>query len=178
MLKSINNKLLNIIFFLVGFILFRNTVFKYLFMMFLIYELVTYYVHDLQNALLMTAILTLLLSVFKISVYTESFENNSEKKDASELIEVVQKSVSSMTDQDVSNPHSKAMTDKDTFTNEEEQKEATNTDEYIRSTQAQKETYRLINTIKQLEDTLNGLAPTIKQGAKIIEQFKRLNLVK
>lgn len=49
-------------------------------------------------------------------------------------------------------------------------------DEYVRAARAQKETFRLINTIKQLDDTINGLAPTLKEGAKIIEKFKKLNL--
>lgn len=49
-------------------------------------------------------------------------------------------------------------------------------DEYTKATKAQKETFRLINTIKQLDDTINGLAPTLKEGAKIIEKFKKLNL--
>lgn len=42
--------------------------------------------------------------------------------------------------------------------------------------QAQKETFRLINTLKQLDDTIQNMAPTLKEGAKIIEKFKKLNI--
>lgn len=49
--------------------------------------------------------------------------------------------------------------------------------EFIKSTKAQKETFRLINTIKQLNHTVNNLAPALKQGANIIDKFKKLNLI-
>lgn len=49
-------------------------------------------------------------------------------------------------------------------------------DKYMESAKAQKETFRLIDTIKQLEETLAMLSPTLKEGATIIEKFKKLNL--
>ena len=41
---------------------------------------------------------------------------------------------------------------------------------------AQRETFRLINTMKQLEDTLKGMEPVLKRGANVIEKMKALNL--
>lgn len=41
---------------------------------------------------------------------------------------------------------------------------------------AQKETYRMIDTVKQLKTTVESLAPTIKEGRKILEAFKKLDL--
>lgn len=49
--------------------------------------------------------------------------------------------------------------------------------QYVESAKAQRETFRLINTIKQLDDTVKNLAPTLKQGADIINKFKKLNLI-
>lgn len=48
---------------------------------------------------------------------------------------------------------------------------------YMESAKAQRETFRLINTIKQLDDTVKHLAPTLKQGADIIDRFKKLKLI-
>jgi len=53
----------------------------------------------------------------------------------------------------------------------------TNNDYMVKSAKAQRETHRLIDTIKQLQDTVENLTPALKQGASIIEQFKKLNLV-
>ena len=41
---------------------------------------------------------------------------------------------------------------------------------------AQRETFRLINTMKQLEDTLKGMEPVLKRGANVIDKMKKLNL--
>ena len=41
---------------------------------------------------------------------------------------------------------------------------------------AQKETYRMIDTVKQLKTTFESLAPTIKEGRKILEAFKKLDI--
>ena len=46
------------------------------------------------------------------------------------------------------------------------------------SAKAQRETFRLIDTIQQLDDTIKNLAPTLEKGAGLIERFKKLNLVK
>lgn len=51
-------------------------------------------------------------------------------------------------------------------------------DKYTNMAKAQRETFHLINTIKQLDDTVKNLAPTLKQGADIIEKFKKLGLAK
>ena len=48
---------------------------------------------------------------------------------------------------------------------------------HMTPSKAQRETFRLINTIKQLDETVKGLAPTLKEGAGIIEKFKKLKLV-
>ncbi len=41
---------------------------------------------------------------------------------------------------------------------------------------AQRETYRMIDTVKQLKTTVESLAPTIKEGRKILETFKKLDI--
>jgi hypothetical protein len=41
---------------------------------------------------------------------------------------------------------------------------------------AQKETYRLIDTVKQLKDATNSLAPILKEGKGVMAAFKNLNL--
>lgn len=68
----------------------------------------------------------------------------------------------------------------DTFKDAEEDEENDELpkagDKYMESAKAQKETFRLIDTIKQLEETLAMLSPTLKEGATIIEKFKKLNL--
>lgn len=39
---------------------------------------------------------------------------------------------------------------------------------------AQRETFRLIETVKMLEDTMKDLAPTLKEGHKVMESFKKI----
>ena len=39
---------------------------------------------------------------------------------------------------------------------------------------AQRETFRLINTVKQLDSTIKNLAPTLKQGKKILEAYEKI----
>ena len=41
---------------------------------------------------------------------------------------------------------------------------------------AQKETYRLIDTVKQLKDATESMAPILKEGKGIMEAFKKLNI--
>lgn len=41
---------------------------------------------------------------------------------------------------------------------------------------AQREAFRLINTVKQLDSTLKTLSPTLTQGKQIIDMMKKLNL--
>ena len=41
---------------------------------------------------------------------------------------------------------------------------------------AQRETFRLINTVNELDKTLKALSPTLNQGKNIIEMMKKLNL--
>lgn len=43
---------------------------------------------------------------------------------------------------------------------------------------AQRETFRLINTVKQLDTTIKELAPTLKSGKKIIEAYQKLTFRK
>ncbi len=64
------------------------------------------------------------------------------------------------------------------FEDADKDKTPTITDnKYMESAKAQRETFRLINTIKQLDDTVKNLAPTLQQGANIIAKFKKLNLI-
>lgn len=60
---------------------------------------------------------------------------------------------------------------------DDDDKTPNESNKYMESAKAQRETFRLINTIKQLDDTVKNLAPTLKQGANIIEKFKKLNLI-
>ena len=47
---------------------------------------------------------------------------------------------------------------------------------YMTSSDAQKETFRLINTVKELDKTLKAISPTLTQGKNIIDMMKKLNL--
>lgn len=42
---------------------------------------------------------------------------------------------------------------------------------------AQRETFRLIDTMRMLKDTMEGMGPSLEEGAKIMEKFKKLNLI-
>lgn len=78
--------------------------------------------------------------------------------------------------QDVKNSD-KEITEEDTNLLEQDDNAPSEGNKYMESAKAQRETFRLINTIKQLDETVNSLAPTLKQGADIIEKFKKLNLI-
>ena len=43
---------------------------------------------------------------------------------------------------------------------------------------AQRETFRLINSVKQLSSTIQELAPTLNQGRKVIEAYEKLSFRK
>ena len=42
--------------------------------------------------------------------------------------------------------------------------------------EAQRETYRLIDTVKQLDSTLKALGPTLTQGKEIINMFDKIKM--
>jgi hypothetical protein len=42
--------------------------------------------------------------------------------------------------------------------------------------EAQRETFRLIDTVKQLDDTIKALGPTLSQGQKIMNMFDKIKL--
>jgi len=41
---------------------------------------------------------------------------------------------------------------------------------------AQRQTYQLIDTVKQLKDTINELAPMLKQGKDVLGQLEALKM--
>lgn len=51
-----------------------------------------------------------------------------------------------------------------------------NADGQINPVQAQRETYRLIDTLKQLQTTVDNMTPTIKAGQKIIQAFDNMGI--
>lgn len=63
---------------------------------------------------------------------------------------------------------------KDTTDYRKPPKENEKDDKYITPVKAQRETFRLINTIKQLEETMKSMEPTLKQGANLMEKMKAL----
>jgi hypothetical protein len=44
--------------------------------------------------------------------------------------------------------------------------------------EAQRETYRLIDTVKQLELTVKNLTPTLTEGKRVLDAFEKMNLDK
>jgi hypothetical protein len=42
--------------------------------------------------------------------------------------------------------------------------------------EAQRETYRLIDTVRQLETTVKNLTPTLTEGKRVLEAFEKMNL--
>jgi len=181
--KEKNFKLFKIIISILLLTLFQEPLAQFILAFILTYEIVTYYIKNLLHAVLISLGFVLFLFLFKNVTYTENFDNNTNNTNIGEKEKTIMDKLHELTlKEKVNLKEDKKLLDdikeNDVFDKKEEEKDAITSDEYVRSTQAQKETFRLINTIKQLEDTLGGLAPTIKQGAKVIEQFKRLNLVK
>lgn len=60
--------------------------------------------------------------------------------------------------------------------NESEDLPKEDEDEYMKSTKAQKEVYKLIDTSKQLQDILKELIPTVKEGMKVRKLIEQLDL--
>ncbi len=54
-------------------------------------------------------------------------------------------------------------------------KKVKETDNY-KPHEAQRETYRIINTVKQLKDTIDSLTPTIKSGQHILKMLEKFQL--
>jgi molecular chaperone DnaK (HSP70) len=44
------------------------------------------------------------------------------------------------------------------------------------ASEAQRETFRLIDTVKQLDDTIKSLGPTLTQGKEIMNMFDKIKL--
>lgn len=61
-------------------------------------------------------------------------------------------------------------------TNQETANNNGNSNGSVNPVQAQRETYRLIDTLKQLQTTVDNMTPTIKAGQKIIQAFDNMGL--
>jgi len=138
---------------------------------------------NFYHAVSFAFIISLLLCMKDTPNYRESFENEG-LKDTDVNVNKLVKELTNLTDANVNNVNNVgkgAITEDDLNLFEESKEDDGIPDEnnkYMQSTKAQKETFRLINTIQQLNDAVNQLAPTLQQGAGIIEKFKKLNLIK
>ncbi len=158
---------------------------------FLMVIIIFWLTNDIYKAICVAFIITLVFYVTQNDV-SEGFENKEIKVDeiVKELTDLSQKAAEEKPDEDEdkdstplnSVPLNKKeeIQDDDVNLLEDEEKHENTPDlnnKYIESAKAQRETFRLINTIKQLDETVKNLAPTLKEGAGIIEKFRKLNLV-
>jgi hypothetical protein len=117
----------------------------------------------------------------------ENFENDEEehpdpdtRKRASDMKKLIKKFEGgiSLKDEDL---FEKNNLDNHNFTqNKETEKEKTEstdkkTDD-LKPYEAQRQTYQLIDTVKQLKDTINELAPMLKQGKDVLGQLEALKM--
>lgn len=58
--------------------------------------------------------------------------------------------------------------------NDEEKYNNNKSPDKLTPAQAQRETFRMINTVKQLEETMKSMAPTIMEGKKILEAVDKM----
>lgn len=190
MYKLNKKNIINYSIFLAIFLIILSTIidsfnFKILINFFLMYIIIFWLTKDVYKSGLISFTITTIYYMTNVEYY-ENFENkdlNVEKlvKELSNISNTIN------TDDDVENNNDNADNIDDNADNIDDIKfddiddnDAPSLDsdnEFIKSTKAQKETFRLINTIKQLNHTVNNLAPALKQGANIIDKFKKLNLI-
>lgn len=165
--------------------LFNNRSISFFICLAILTFIIDIFIKNIQKSFFISLFITLFLSYTNQNL--EFFDNPGDDKDDSQKLVKIDDSTSDDTEFD--NIEEKDQFGEDDESDEKDKKNTKNAknaknaknekdegDEYVRAAKAQKETFRLINTIKQLDDTINGLAPTLKEGAKIIEKFKKLNL--
>ena len=147
----------------------------------LIYFILSFYskkfIHNVLIAFSIVSILSI-LSIYLNSCYfnlnnnyLELFENenedDSEKEENKEIKNTDPVTMDDITDLD-------DMIDED-FNKTSNDNSKINTNNMDHAT-AQKETFRLINSVKLLEKTIQDLAPTLKQGKNIINALDKMKL--
>lgn len=146
---------------------------KTIVLFFLMTIIVDYYVKNIYKSVSISFFASLLFYLSRTSNTYEGFEDEIN-------VDNLVKELTNLTkiDGDKTNDGTKdEIKDEDINLLDQDDNIPTEGNKYIEASKAQRETFRLINTIKQLEETVSGLAPTLKQGADIIEKFKKLNLI-
>ncbi len=149
----------------------------------LIYFILSFYskkfIHNVLIAFSIVSILSI-LSIYFNSCYSNSsnnyfelFENENEKEDDSKKEENKEiKNTDPVTMDDIADLDD--MIDED-FNKTSNDNSKINTNNMDHAT-AQKETFRLINSVKLLEKTIQDLSPTLKQGKNIIDALDKMKL--
>ncbi len=157
---------------------------KVLISFFLMSIIVYWLTNDIYKSVILSFIITFIYYTTNNNSY-ENFENQDLKvddivKELTNISETIKKDDEKDDEKDEKNDENLSkndITEDDLELFDDDDKTPTENNQYIESAKAQRETHRLINTIKQLQDTVEHLAPTLKQGATIIDKFKKLNLI-
>ena len=149
---------------------------KVLISFFLMSIVIYWLTDDIYISLALSFIITFVYYITNNKMY-ENFENDKKEMKVDEIIKELSNISETMKKDDETEEKKKEITEDDINILDDDDKTPTEDNEYMESAKAQRETFRLINTIKQLDDTVKTLAPTLKQGASIIEKFKKLNLI-
>lgn len=152
---------------------------KILINFFLLSIIIFWLTNDIYRSISIAFIITFIYYMTNNGMY-ETFDNKDLKVDdiVKELTNI-SKTINKDNDdtEDDKNNKEEITEDDINLLNDDDDKTPNESNKYMESAKAQRETFRLINTIKQLDDTVKHLAPTLKQGANIIEKFKKLNLI-
>jgi len=154
-----NNSIIIAIILIILLTIIQNYEIKILVTFFLMAIIVFWITKNIYKSIIVSFMINLIFYLYNCRKMYEGFEQK-EDIDVNKLL----KELSGKKDDDI--------------TEDDVDKVPTKDNEYMKkSAAAQRETFRLIDTIKQLQDTVENLTPALKQGAGIIEQFKKLNLV-
>jgi hypothetical protein len=136
--------------------------------------IVNFYLNDFIYAFMLSVLIISILFVINKCSYNQ---NITENFDSIQKIEKDYKKVNK--NKDSLTKESIKLINLDPASDSEDEDKELNKDKKIEDyspADAQKETYRMIDTVKQLKTTVETLAPTIKEGRKILEAFKKLDL--
>lgn len=149
---------------------------KILISVILVALIIDFFIKDSMMSLFFAGLVISVMYIFHrvhIKHYFNLFEGYNNK------IARVNKKYNSKKDMDELNEENIKLIDFDLPSDDEDDKledinKKKNLDDYSPA-EAQRETYRMIDTVKQLRTTVESLAPTLKEGKKILEAFKKLD---
>lgn len=172
-----NNKLISslVLLLILSFIKHENTKYTIITTFLLIYIILSFYSKKYIHNIIIALFIIIILSIFnKYITLCNNRYNNLELFENKDNNNIEKKNTDPVTMDDIADLDD--MIDEDFSKTTKDNSTKNNNMNSIDHETAQKETFRLINSVKLLEKTIQDLAPTLKQGKNIIDALDKMKL--